>query len=381
MRILLVSSSSGSRGGGEIFLLYLAEALKAAGHTVGLWTARHSRMDVLAERFAAIGDVVRADYRNTYDTWHRGLFVDRSSATLGRLRASWRAWQPDVIHFNKQNLEDGLDLLAAAASLSCPHLCTIHITQSARFLGARFGGWRDANARRALRAYRAPLVVVAPARAVELRSVVGSTADVRTVLNGVPPGVTSSTSRAALRDAEGLAPDALAVVAVGRLEAQKCPLRFLDYADRIRRTVPEAQFRWIGSGRLTSEWEQAVAQKDLGASVRRINWRDDVRGVLPAYDLLLHPAAYEGLSLALLEAMDAGLPCAVTPAVHAQLPPTLQACSLQLVDEVDWADLLRERTKLAALGTKAQAVVRRDFSTAAMARGYEALYTELCRKP
>jgi glycosyltransferase involved in cell wall biosynthesis len=380
MRILLVSSSSGSRGGGEIFLLYLGAALKTAGHTVGLWASRHARMGELAQRFEAIGEVVRAEYRNTYDTWHRGLLVDRSPATLATLRASWLAWQPDVVHLNKQNLEDGLDLLEAAEALRVPHLCTIHITQSARFLRARFAGWRDGNARRALAAYRAPLVAVAPARATELRTFVGATADVRVVLNGVPPAAAPACDRATLRAAEGLRPNSLAIVDVGRLEAQKSPLRFLQHAARIRAIVPDAELRWIGSGRMAAEWDREVAARKLGATVRRIDWRDDVRGGLAAYDLMLHPAAYEGLSLALLEAMDAGVPCAVDPAVHAQLPAALQACSLAVNDATDWAGLLGDRAKLAALGEQARAVVRKDFSTAAMGRAYESLYTGLCRK-
>ncbi len=380
MRILLVSSSSGSRGGGEIFLLYLGEVLKAAGHSVGLWTSTHARMDDLAQRFAAIGDVVRADYRNIYDTWHRGLLVDRAPATLAGLRASWLAWRPDVVHVNKQNLEDGLDLLEAAETLRCPHLCTVHITQSARFLRARFAGWRDANARRALAAYRGPLVAVAPARADELRTFVGGTADIRTVLNGVPPAPEPTLDHAALRAAEGLQPGSLAIVDVGRLEPQKSPLRFLEFAARLRAVVPDVELRWIGSGRMTAEWDRAVAAHQLGDIVRRIDWRDDVRRALPAFDLMLHPAAFEGLSLALLEAMDAGLPCAVAPAVHAQLPPALRACTLSVDDATDWAALLRDRAKLAALGRQAQSEVRKNFSTAAMGRAYAAIYTELCRK-
>ena len=35
MRILLVSTSSGSHGGGEIFLHYLGKALADLGHTIG----------------------------------------------------------------------------------------------------------------------------------------------------------------------------------------------------------------------------------------------------------------------------------------------------------------------------------------------------------
>lgn len=379
MRILLASSSSGSRGGGEIFLLYLAEALRASGHTIALWTSRHARMDELAQRFSAQGDVLRGAYTNTYDRWHRGM-LPLQSAEVRSVAGSWLAWKPDVIHVNKQNLEDGNDLLAAAAALPVPHLCTIHITQSARFLGARFGRWRDSRARHALRRYRGPLVAVAPTRRHDLVAFLGGTKDVRTVLNGVPPPPAPAAGHSALRAAEGLPANAPAVVAVGRLEPQKCPLRFLQHAARIRTAVPSVQLRWIGSGRLTAEWDAAVAAHHLASAVKRIDWRNDVRRVLPAYDFFLHTAAYEGLPLALLEAMDAALPCAVEAGVHAQLPPELQRCSLVVSDTTDWALLLSDQARLGELGRQAQAAVRAHFSTAAMARGYEQIYRELCAK-
>lgn len=380
MRILLVSSSSGSRGGGEIFLLYLGEALQAAGHTVALWVARDPRMDELAQRFATIAEVLRAEYTNTYDHWHRGL-LDASENATRSLAQSWMAWKPDVIHFNKQNLEDGNDLLAASRFVPIPNLCTIHITQTARFLGARMAGWRDARARRVLRSYKGPLVTVAPVRDSELRAFLSGAANTRVVLNGVPPASANARDhRATLRNAEALHPDTFGIVAVGRLEPQKCPLRFLAHAQRIREHVPGVQLRWIGSGRMVDEWNREIELRNLGANVTRLDWRNDVRSLLPAYDLFLHTAAYEGLPLALLEAMDAGLPCAVERAVHEQLPPALQSCSLIVGDDTDWACLLRDRPRLTALGSRAREVVRATFSTTAMARAYEAIYQELCRK-
>src|SRR5205809_5773405 len=83
MRILLASSSSGSRGGGELYLLYLGRALAARGHDVILWASSHSRMNELAASFAAFGKVQRSDYVNTYDRRLRSVasYLDGASAT------------------------------------------------------------------------------------------------------------------------------------------------------------------------------------------------------------------------------------------------------------------------------------------------------------
>lgn len=67
MRILLVSSGSGSRGGGEIFLDYLGRGLAARGHELLMWLPAHPRMDELAAKAADFARVIRAQYRNTYD--------------------------------------------------------------------------------------------------------------------------------------------------------------------------------------------------------------------------------------------------------------------------------------------------------------------------
>jgi glycosyltransferase involved in cell wall biosynthesis len=380
VRVLLVSSSSGSRGGGEIFLLYLGEALRKSGHDVALWASAHPRMDELAQRFSSFGEVLRAEYRNTYDTWHRGLLVDRSPAALGALRQSWAAWKPDVVHLNKQNLEDGLDVLEAAESLRLPNLCTIHITQSARFLGSRFARWRDANARHVLLGYPGRFVAVSAARAGALQDFLGGTRKIETVLNGIPVSSVANADRVGQRAAQNFSDNALAVIDVGRLEPQKSPLEFIAHAERIRAVEPAAQFRWIGSGRLTREWDRAVSTRDMQTAIKRIDWRNDVRSSLSAYDLMLHPAQYEGLSLAVLEAMEAGLPCALASGVHGELPPALQSCSFGIDVLTDWAPLLRDREKLVDLGRRAQMTVRAQFSTEAMVRAYEQLYRELCQK-
>src|SRR5882724_9713461 len=76
MKILLVSSGSGSRGGGEIFLNYLGRALATRGHSIVTWIPKHARMNELASQCAEFSQVVRADYKNTYD------YRSRSLATL-----------------------------------------------------------------------------------------------------------------------------------------------------------------------------------------------------------------------------------------------------------------------------------------------------------
>ena len=91
VKILFASSSSGSRGGGETYLVYLGEALARRGHEVMLWTSSHPRMDEIAGRFAPFGAVHRTDYTNTYDRPRRSLAALLDRAAAGRAAREWKA--------------------------------------------------------------------------------------------------------------------------------------------------------------------------------------------------------------------------------------------------------------------------------------------------
>jgi len=378
VKILFASSSSGSRGGGETFLVYLGAGLARRGHEVMLWASSHPRMDEIAARFAQFGSVHRADYTNTYDRPRRSLGAVMDRAAPARAARDWEALAPDLIHINKQNLEDGLDLLHAARLTPRPTLCTIHITQSAAFLGAK-GAWlRDFIARRALRAYCpscGPLVAVSQPRKGDLERFMGRGGSIAAVANGVPiPPALPPAERARRRAELGLAPGELAILAVGRMTAQKRPLLFLEIAARILARIPDARFFWIGDGPLASEWDSRAAALGIAARAQHLGWREDVAPLLASGDLLLHTAEYEGMPLAILEAMAAGLPCAVSEALHLEMPFLDETNSIRLSDDDAGLEVLRDREELTRRAQAARELAASQFSVEAMAVGYEEMY-------
>lgn len=377
MKILFASSSSGSRGGGETFLVYLGEALSRRGHEVALWTSSHPRMDEVAARFAAFGAVTRADYTNTYDRPCRSLaaLLDRSSPARAALE--WQALKPDIVHLNKQNLEDGLDLLHATSLIACPSICTIHITQSAAFLGAKRAWLRDWVSRRALIRYRGTLVTVSDPRKSDLQAFLGREAPIESIPNGVPiPAPLPESERTRRREELGLSPENLAILAVGRMTAQKRPILFLEIAARILARVPEAKFFWIGDGPLAAEWDARATALGIASRAQRLGWREDVAGLLPAGDLLLHTAEYEGLPLAILEAMAAGLPCAISETLHREMPFLDESNSIRVSDDNALIEILEDRLELSRRASAARELAAANFSTEAMATAYEALYKQ-----
>jgi glycosyltransferase involved in cell wall biosynthesis len=376
MKVLLVSSGSGSRGGGEIFLNYLGGALADRGHLVTTWMPAHARMDELAAQCARFSQVVRADFCNTYDHPARSLATVLNSRTSNDVARQWDALRPDIIHVNKQNLEDGLDLLRAARVTGRPSVCTIHLTQTARYLRARGALLRDVVAWLELRKFEGDFVAVQDARRDELSSFLRSDARTRTIFNGVP--LVDPEQRRALRSAMraklNIADNQTLVVGVGRLVPQKRPFVFLDVARKLHAQNPQVRFAWVGDGELSAEWRAEVARSGLSDVVLLAGWKPDVKPYLAAADLLLHTAEYEGLPFALIEAMSMAVPCAISRSLASELP-FLDRQNAIFYDEPDRLEsMVPQLRALREVGEAAFVLANDRFSDRAMAASYEKLY-------
>jgi len=377
-----VSSGSGSRGGGEIFLDYLGNGLAARGHEVLMWIPAHPRMDELAEKCSRFARVIRAEYRNTYDHRMRSLSTCFNWRVSRRIARDWAALKPDVIHLNKQNLEDGLDLLRAVRRCAVPSVCTIHLTQTARYLGAKAPGLRDWIARNALGRYRGAIIAVQEARRAALANFIGGDVRTHTIFNGVP--LVDSAALRHVRDAKrnelGLKDGDFLVLGLGRLVAQKRPFVFLKAAQDLHRHFAATRFLWIGDGNLTAQWNEWVRRENLCGVISCAGWQADTLPFLLAGDLLLHVAEYEGLPLAIIEAMAAGLPCAVTRNFAAEIPLFDEGTVLFLDDPAALAGRIRDRAALGAIAVNARRLAEDQLSLRVMLESYERLYREAASK-
>jgi glycosyltransferase involved in cell wall biosynthesis len=333
-------------------------------------------MDELAARFAEFGAVQRSRYVNTYDRMGRSLASYFATATARRLGEEWAQLAPDIVHLNKQNLEDGLDLLAAARLSARPSLAMIHITQSAVYLEALFARCRDFVSRRALRQFPGPLVTTPGGRERDLAAFLGDASCIRTVFNGVPIPERSAMAeqRPTTRAEIGLHDEELLFLAVGRMTPQKRPQFFLDLAQRIHRELPTARFLWLGDGSASAEWDRHVAEKSLGHYVQRLPWQQEVAAYYAAADVFMHVADYEGLAFAILESIAFALPCAITPNLLAEMPFLNSGNSLEIREDLDWLQCVSDPAKREALGNAARQLAEERFSFERMAADYEEIY-------
>lgn len=141
----------------------------------------------------------------------------------------------------------------------------------------------------------------------------------RVVPNGIEahPGAGTPQRRNAARAALGLTPDEPVIAFVGRLAAQKVPLRVLELLRELRagRAGTSGTPRAVicGAGSLEPRLRAAEEGMGLGGAVLWTGEVEDPGTVLAAADLLLLPSEWEGLPYVLLESMAEGTPVLATP--------------------------------------------------------------------
>ncbi|HET6846474.1 MAG TPA: glycosyltransferase, partial [Anaerolineales bacterium] len=130
--------------------------------------------------------------------------------------------------------------------------------------------------------------------------------------NGIPAIENHPESRVRTRADLDLKENAPFVVSVGRLVYQKGPEYLIQAMQAVTRRFPGARAGICGEGPLRGQLEAQIARLGLSGSVELLGNRLDIGRYLGAADIFVLPSRWEGLPVALLEAMDTGLPVIAT---------------------------------------------------------------------
>jgi glycosyltransferase involved in cell wall biosynthesis len=147
-----------------------------------------------------------------------------------------------------------------------------------------------------------------------LRSPFTRGVDIRVMIHGIDPAafMSAPAARGAALARLGLTPGPFTVGTVGNLTAKKNHDALVAAVGILRRTVPGARLVLVGGGPREAALRQLVRAADLEGAVLMTGVRDDVPALLPAFDVFAMSSRFEGLSIALLEAMAAGVAPVVT---------------------------------------------------------------------
>jgi glycosyltransferase involved in cell wall biosynthesis len=204
---------------------------------------------------------------------------------------------------------------------------------------------------------------------------------IKVILNGITiPEIKTSQKTDLVRKELKVSEDHVLILSVGRLVEQKGYQYLIKAARNILDRHNNACFAIAGDGELRGSLEDQVNHFKLSHAVEFLGVRDDVPDLLTAADIYLTTSLWEGLSLALLEAMGAGLPV-VTTAVEG-VSNVIENDINGLVVPVKDVDAIGNAVSRLiinpnlrhSLGEQANKTIRKNHSTTTMCLEYENLF-------
>lgn len=339
-------------GGAERVLISLAGGSERQGHAVATAAAPGPLVAELSGRTYSLPVLSR-----------RPWLVPGAALAL---RSALRDFHPDLVHAHNPGMA-AVTALATLRGRRAPAVVSFHGVPDDEY----------AAAARVLRIAGLPVVACGPgvaealaARACSVRA---------TILNGISPAPAAADRRALQREL-GLDEELSLIVGVGRLVPQK------NFALAVRGVaeMDGAALVVVGEGNLRTELEALTAKLGIAHRVVFAGFRPDARKIVGAADAVVVSSEWEGLSLAVLEALASGTPLVATAVRgirelveherHALLVPPNDAVALRLALE----RVLADRALAASLGASARELAARHGEDR-MVRGYLDLYDELLR--
>ncbi|MGH7964052.1 MAG: glycosyltransferase [Candidatus Binatia bacterium] len=210
-------------------------------------------------------------------------------------------------------------------------------------------------------------------------------AHIRLIPSGVDTArfMPTSDARARVRQAYGLGEQETVVLLVGALVERKGHRTVLAAARQLQTQGIRLRYLLCGEGPLRASLQAEAQALRLEQDVVFAGFCHDIPDYLAAADFFVHVPLWEGLGVAVIEALAAGLPVVASRVggipeliednttgllVPPQDPTALASALNRLICDPLWAG---------ALGRAGQAVARARFDMAIMAKANEELYKEL----
>ena len=203
-----------------------------------------------------------------------------------------------------------------------------------------------------------------------------------TLHHGLDPAALPVPGRDGVRAELGIPEDAPVVGSVANFKAAKDHATLLRAAAQVRQAIPSVRFVLVGQGPLEAETRRLAGQLGLDHTVVFAGFRTDATRLMAGFDAFALSSTYEGLPIALIEAMAVGCPAVVTAVggtpevvadgVHGFLVPPRDPAALA----AGLTRLLGDRALRDGLG-EAAAARAQDFDIRTAVRRMEQVYARL----
>ena len=369
---VLLAESGRSVGGTERVVWELATRLSPQRFAVSVWLSDAAGVNEFAEALTARGiGVTRMPEVDSRWDW-KGML--RTWTALRRL-------QPAVLHVHHvwPAADRYLAMLARAAGV--PHLVvTEHI------VGTSHSGGQRALKRDEIERADAVTAVCGAIAETLVRDYGVSREQIRVVPNGadLPDDALELPAARHWRERFGASLIRPLWVVPARLEEQKGHAVLFDALTEVWKRGLDFSVALAGEGTLRGALEARAQELGLAHKIHFLGQLDDMGSLLAAADAVVLPSLWEGLPLALLEAMVRARP--VTATAVGGVPEVLEDDhNGQLVppgDALALADALeryhRKPDRALRLGRAGADLVRADYTWRAVVQGFESVYDDVC---
>ena len=363
-RIKLVQITHGMGiGGMERVIADLCRNLDRSAYEIAVYCTHI--LGPLADELLALGiPVFHEPVRRRSDHWMRPLRIYRFA----------RKWRPDIVH--TQHMAAYLDSALAVKLAGVPAL--VHTDHSKKYPEKR----RYMLAERAMSHITDSFCVVSEHTRKELSAFEGiPESKIEVVHNGYDlQALPTESDRRELRATLGIEPEAPVVGAIARLEWQKGHDLLLAAMPHVLARIPSARAVIVGGGSKEAELRAMVRDLGLEGKVFLTGSRRDAIRFLPVFDLFVTSSNFEGMPIALLEAMALSLP--VFGTAVGGTPEVVEDCVTgRLITGRDPSafghgilELLTQPDLLKAYGQAGRARYDERFRVGPMVRAYDAIY-------
>ncbi len=199
---------------------------------------------------------------------------------------------------------------------------------------------------------------------------------ITTIYNAIMPFDVSHIDRESVRQSLGLKKDDVFFLAVGRLVFEKGHEFLVEAMSTVAQSDPRAIAGICGAGPLQGQLQAQIEELHLQDKVMLLGQWDSIPEILAAADVFVLPSRWEGLPMALLEGMMAGLPVIATrvEGVDEVVQPDMHGLLVPLESSAELAEgilqLLRSPEDRARMGKAAIERVLSSYTTDHMCERY-----------
>ncbi|MGB0744646.1 MAG: glycosyltransferase family 4 protein [Opitutales bacterium] len=311
-KILLIDDNP-DFGGHQVMAAYGLEGILRYGRWE-VQALRHPLNEKNLERWSAMaaGDGavrLRTGVSPTQTGKFQAVRRHFQKAALNRLHEIIVNERPDLVLLIQGNIEQCCTAFLLKGRVTCPVLSYIPVPHKHAEMGAKLGALRDLTCR-GLYAEPDGFITISETLAGMLRDY-GATGRIQVVENGIPlERFESLPGREEARQRFGLPKDGFIWGQVGRTEFKQKGQDFaLDLFLERTREKEDEHLAFLGSG---PDSERLKIRAAGHSNVHCLPWTEDPSSFYAAVDALIMPSRYEGVPLAMLEAIASAVPVAST---------------------------------------------------------------------